>query len=279
MRMKIKRLARRIGARRMLRISGFVLFLASPGGLLLRFDPLVVLSVWSVLLLLTTVVWGRWFCGWVCPFGTYHGVVAKVVRRGRAGSLPRMYSSAQNLKYYLLALLVTASFTGTDLIGWLDPLCVFYRGLGVGQGLEVYQKLATDIPVSLSQWLNPSVSAAPAGVLPGGPGNALWGSLLALGLFLSATAGNFVRPRFWCLYVCPLGALLGLAASRCVKQLELDVDRCRSCHACSRACQSGAGPESHARWRASECFSCRSCQQLCPVHAIDFRNSRRERTN
>jgi len=270
--MGIKRLAGRLTARRIVQLSGLILFLASPGGTLLKLDPLLALSVPSVLLLLATVLWGRWFCGWLCPFGTYHGALARVFAKvpgsGRLSATP---PRRQNLKYYFLALLLAASITGSGALGWFDPLCQLYRGLGVVQAIEVYQSLATSLPGAMKGWLNPPVSAASSTLASDPSRPVLWGSTLALVLFMAATAANYFRPRFWCVYLCPLGAMLGLAASRSGTELHLDAERCRSCHACSRVCRSGANPEHTEQWRASECFSCRSCQKSCPLNALDFR--------
>jgi MauM/NapG family ferredoxin protein len=88
----------------------------------------------------------------------------------------------------------------------------------------------------------------------------LWVVLLAI------VALNFIRPRFWCRNLCPLGSMLGLLARFNIFQREVS-EECNDCLACQEACPVGMSP---SRYLKSECLQCRSCLRACPVEAITF---------
>jgi MauM/NapG family ferredoxin protein len=95
------------------------------------------------------------------------------------------------------------------------------------------------------------------------------GGFLGL-LFLGILALNFVRRRFWCRFLCPLGALLGLVSRFSLLNHKLDLEPCDDCGLCNATCSSGARPHPHSTWRGSECVLCMNCENTCPHGAISF---------
>jgi MauM/NapG family ferredoxin protein len=71
-----------------------------------------------------------------------------------------------------------------------------------------------------------------------------------------------VRPRFWCRYLCPSGALLGLVSFR--PPWRRRVSRCTDCGLCRRQCPMGAIDLSASHTAHRECITCRRCEALCP---------------
>jgi hypothetical protein len=128
--------------------------------LFFELDPLILGAVWiatrvvvpalllSLITLAITVLFGRWFCGWICPFGVLHNICTSL----RGGKLKAKldvggYSRAQRFKYLALAVLLVGALWGVNLTGWLDPFSFFYRSLATavfpvfqtgGQGLRVW---------------------------------------------------------------------------------------------------------------------------------------------
>ena len=86
---------------------------------------------WGTVLLLLTIVFGRVFCGWVCPLGTLQHLASRLLSpRSRRESLKvNRYRRWYSLKYYLLAGLLAAALAGTVQGGLLDPLATLARGL------------------------------------------------------------------------------------------------------------------------------------------------------
>ena len=261
--------------------------------LFFQFDPLVLLSSWlashqvvaalllSLITLIVTLLAGRWFCGWICPFGTFHNLFTALRSvRGKIKIETSAYSHWQTSKYYVLAALLVASALGLNLTGWLDPFSFLYRSLAT-----VVYPMINDATV----WLFGAIYQADPGIgrlkltavtepvyevlrrhflattQPHFCGTFLIGLLFFTALFL-----NLHRSRFWCRYICPLCGLLGIVGKNPLVQIKQDPATCNNCRACVADCQGGANPDITDGWRPSECYYCWNCHSACPHHAITF---------
>ena len=102
-----------------------------------RFDPLVMASyvlsaktfalllLPAVLVLVATMLFGRFFCGWFCPLGTVLDLATKSIPK--IAPVPRFIRG--NVRYYLLLALLFAALLNVNLTGLLDPMAVFVRFL------------------------------------------------------------------------------------------------------------------------------------------------------
>lgn len=182
------------------------------------------------------------------------------------------------VKYSLLLLILFAALLGSLSLLLLDPITIFVRTLAVAvqpafqwlvarlqAGLyrtEVFAGVAD----ALDGLLRPAVLSYKQPFWQG-----LWPTVL---LFAGLLGLNRIAPRFWCRYLCPLGALLGLASK--VSWLKRRVDTsCVSCGACQRNCQMDAidGSREYAS-DAGECIQCLDCLGDCPTGAIRFQGTR-----
>jgi len=301
--MERRRTSRLVWARRATQTAFLLLFLIlflgaagqsidRPGRgvkLFFEIDPLAALATWlashalpaGMLLALATLavtfLAGRWFCGWACPFGTLHHFCASLRRRGGAAQHGSgAYSPWQKSKYYLLAACLGGALAGVNLAGWLDPICFFFRSLATSI-YPAFQDAVTRVfswiydadpgigPARLTALSEPVYaflrSHALAARQPQYFGNVPIAALLA-----GALALNFLRPRFWCRFLCPLGALLGVAGKNPLVRLEHSAEACNDCRLCQSDCQGGANP--NAAWKPAECLYCFNCQSACPNAAI-----------
>ncbi len=261
--------------------------------LFFQFDPLVLLSSWiashqivsalllSLVTLGVTLLAGRWFCGWICPFGTLHNFfTGSRAQRSKDKILVGGYSHWQLTKYYVLVALLAACALGLNLTGWFDPFSFLYRGLAT-----VVYPMFND----LVSWTFGTIYQADPGV---GPFKATqvtepvyevlrkyvlatsqphyYGTFLAALLFFGALFLNLFRSRFWCRYICPLGALLGAVGKNPLVQLKQNEAACNNCRKCVAECQGGANPDVANGWKPAECFYCWNCHSACPHSAITF---------
>ena len=92
--------------------------------------------LWSVGLLALTLVFGRVFCGWICPFGTLHHFFGWILpsRRGRGAARVEANKTyrRQSIKYYLMYAFLLASLAGSVIGGLFDPICIAVRAIGLG---------------------------------------------------------------------------------------------------------------------------------------------------
>jgi polyferredoxin len=235
----------------------------------------------SLATLAVTLFCGRWFCGWICPFGALHNFFTSL-RGGRAKQKidSGAYTRWHRAKYYLLVGFLVAALAGVNVSGWLDPFSFFFRSLATA----IYPAL-NKATVAVFTWIydvNPGVGPARLTVVSEPVYSFLRDHLLAVEqpyfsggvligvLFIAAVALNFFRARFWCRYVCPLGALLGVVGKNPLIRLHKDEEKCNSCRLCIVNCQGGATPDDALEWKPSECFYCWNCRSDCPSQAISF---------
>jgi len=261
-----------------------------PVAFFFNIDPLILVSAFlasgtiltgSLLALVTvavTLLLGRFFCGWVCPLGTLHDAVSVFRRKLPAGMWHRaVWSPRQRGKYYILIGVLTAALMGVQLAGILDPISFLVRSTTtvVFPALVVvcdttFDFLYNQDPAGISAVSEPVYSFLRDHVLPY-ERPAYAGAVLLGLLFLAALAINLWRPRFWCRYLCPLGAMLGLCSRTTAFKLKNDPSLCTGCNLCAYNCRIAADPHIPGGWHNDECVFCWKCKEVCPTHAIRFR--------
>jgi polyferredoxin len=89
-------------------------------------------------------------------------------------------------------------------------------------------------------------------------------SVTSLVVILLLMLLSVVYRNFWCRYLCPYGALLGLLSMLSPFKVTRCATTCISCGACSRACPSLIDVQSKNRVHSPECTGCLTCVSNCP---------------
>jgi len=180
------------------------------------------------------VVFKKSFCGWICPVGTLSEQLGALGRRvfGRQAALPRWLDvPLRSLKYALLGFFLWAVVVKTP-------------AAGIREWLQTdYWKIA-DLKM-LGFFRHPSSLAA--------------GVIAALVVLSLATR------NFWCRYLCPYGALLGLLSVGALAKVQRNETRCTHCHRCTKSCPALLPVERLGRVRSPECLGCLTCVSGCPA--------------
>ena len=256
-----------------------------PVDLFLRMDPLLGLTVLfadkvviaglllAVPLMLATVLWGRFFCAYMCPMGTSIDVLdflllRKVPRRGLKNPL-----LLRNLPYYLLFSMLGASLLGIVFLHLLDPICIITRTsalvffpffLRAGNlGLDLLRLLGRQLDIPGLVHAPYDQAAFSMNIL----------TLLLFGVIIGLSA---VEPRFWCRNVCPLGGLFSLLARLSPFRGTLS-EACIECGRCTQICPLDAVAGRPEETIGSTCSLCLTCLSICPEHAISFGMGRSRR--
>lgn len=173
------------------------------------------------------------FCGWFCPAGTVSEWLWKAGRRilGRNRRLPAWLDlPLRSLKYLLLGFFLWAILR----MGVME-MVAFLNG--------PYYKLS-DVKMlyffTHMTWLTAVALAA----------------LVALSL---------VVRNFWCRYLCPYGALMGLLALLSPTRVERQAQSCIDCGRCSQVCPHSLPVADKPRIISAECSGCLDCTRVCPV--------------
>ena len=229
-----------------------------PADAFLNLDPLVGIStalagrtwtpamLWAVVVLLVCLLIPRGFCGYLCPFGTFIDLFDWALGRRLKRFRVKRDGWWVHLKYYILLACLISSLFGLLLTGFLAAIPVLTRGLLLSAAplhLGLAQGWHRAPPLTGAQWLS-------------------------LALFLGVLALGFLRPRFWCRYVCPSGAIFSIANLARLTDRKV-ASSCTACGKCRRACPFDAiAPDFSTR--ALDCTFCQTCGGACPPGAINF---------
>jgi len=223
-----------------------------------------------------TFLFGRVFCNWICPYGTLHQFVGWLFENRamseRIGQ--NRYHKAQFLKYSILIVFLLMSAMGVLQIGLLDPIVMMYRAMATFFTLII--DAATGRIGGAVESFGASVSFLDSlKFAPGVESRIFVGSFWIGVIFLFFVLINLWKPRFYCRFVCPLGALLGAIASKSIFRINRIVEKCTDCDLCLLRCEGASDPQSLIR--QAECFSCMNCIDDCPENALEFTMFRQDR--
>jgi len=182
------------------------------------------------------------FCSWLCPVGTASEYLWKLGRFifRRNFHLPRWIDvPLRALKYILLGLFAYA-------------VAAMSAG-AVAEFISSPYGLVVDVRMlNFFRYLG---------------GTAAY---VILGLII---ASMFVQ-NFWCRYLCPYGALMGLAALASPTRIARTESACIDCAKCAKACPASLPVDKLIQIRSAECTSCLECIAVCPAKdALAFRIS------
>ncbi|MHC4395714.1 MAG: 4Fe-4S binding protein [Planctomycetota bacterium] len=231
----------------------------------LQLDPLVAIGTiftthtlyrglaWALATVALTIIFGRFFCSWVCPFGSLHHFVGFLGNRRKKTAQKiqlNRYRKAQCIKYFILIFfLVMAAFpslVATLQTGLLDPIPLVTRSFNLVL-LPIVDKPINFVSVT---------------------GRFYEGVWLIFVIFLAAVLLNLAIPRFYCRFICPLGALFSVISRFAIWRIGKKQNECINCKLCERACEGGCEPSSNIK--IGECVLCFNCLDECKDELVSY---------
>ncbi len=171
---------------------------------------------------------GRGWCGWFCPFGTVNDLFSWRKVRFRQALSP--------LKFLVLLGTVVSAWRLADT--WFCKLCPA-------------ASLTASLPyfaMGLAQPTKPF--------------------FIHMGTLAATILGMALISRFWCRYLCPMGAILALFNRASFLGLRLDPQKCTSCGICHKACPMGIVP--YRERDSTNCIKCGECVDACKSKALSL---------
>jgi len=189
-----------------------------------------------VVILATAFLFKKGFCSWVCPVGFVSELIGDIADKlwGRRLRPPRWLDyPLRSVKYLLLAFFLWAvliSMTPESIKAFV------YSDYNIVTDILML-RFFTDI------------------------------SMLALGVIAALFLLSFVVRGFWCRYLCPYGALLGLMSFVSPTRIRRNAQTCIDCSSCRKVCPAFIKVDRVNEVVSDECMGCMACVDVCPVKA------------
>ncbi len=186
-----------------------------------------------LIVILTAFLFRKLFCGYICPFGLLSGWLNTAGEKIGLGKEPPRWLGLlmQSLKYLILAFFLYTIFIQMSLLEVKSFMRSPFNLIAEARMFTFFS--------------SPSVLTVTVCAV-----------LLLLGVILRS---------FWCRYLCPYGALLGIFSRFSPVFVYREPDKCVNCGECSSACPMGIEVEECDSIHSFECTGCLSCRAACPV--------------
>ena len=188
----------------------------------------------TLILIVTTFLFGRIFCGFACPLGAIQELMSKIQFKSNL-------KDQKNKKTIKL----NSKITFYIRIGYF----IIFIASGIIWGLAVVQYL--DVFEGFKIFKEPGfpVVGIPA---------ILIGIIIISSIFI-------YRP--WCRLLCPYGAIAELTSRLSLFKLRR-TDACTDCELCEKICPT---QEAYRDSNKGECYLCNRCVEICPQNAIELK--------
>jgi len=176
---------------------------------------------------------GRFLCGWICPFGTIQELLGKMKKKS-LNPKPAWFT-----KYIMLIIVLVSSWVTLDTL-----FCKFCPSGSLFAAIPS-KILYPELPFGFFFYVHMST------------------------LVISIVLFIFVS-RFWCRYLCPLGAIMGSFNRISILKIERDPNKCTECGVCLKDCPMNI-QEVRDIGVSSDCIMCGQCIDDCPLDALKIK--------
>lgn len=183
-----------------------------------------------LILALGTMIIGRFFCGWMCMFGSYNDWVHLFGQKVFKINYKINQKIDSYLKYIKFVVLIFIT-------------CFLWTGI-------------MTLPGGMSPW---------DALMQLGNISYVWSNYLGgLIILIGITIGALFIDRFFCRYLCPLGAIWTILSKLRIVKIDKKRDICGPCRACSLKCAMGIDLNAVDEVNSGECINCFNCVTICP---------------
>jgi NosR/NirI family nitrous oxide reductase transcriptional regulator len=177
-----------------------------------------------------TIFFGRFFCGWICAFGSFNDflyMISSKVFKTKFKVNRQLDAILKLLKYFILVFIVLVIWTkGSTLFDNSSPWDAF--------------ALITNFPKAIINYF------------------------IGFVLLAFITLGAIYIERFFCKYLCPLGAIFSIISKFRKIKIDKPTEKCGKCRVCTNNCAMGINLYKMEQVSSGECINCLKCIDVCP---------------
>jgi ferredoxin len=217
-------------------------------------------------LLLLTLLFGRVYCSFLCPTGILQDISARAGRFfGKKKKRYRTEPPHGIVRYSLMGLTFLAWIIGFNaMLTLLDPYGIFGRiGNGILRPLiALGNNLLAMVFNAFGDYTFVSADIPFAGAAS---------LTVAIAMFLIIVVLSYLKGRWYCNVICPVGTLLGLISKVSLFKITVNETACNKCLLCAAKCKSGCIDSKKGKIDYSRCVMCGNCIPACRQKALKIR--------
>ncbi len=195
-----------------------------------------------------TILIGRFFCGWMCSLGALGDLTYAISNKLFKRKLKVSEKVDENLKYakYIVLLLLISVIWSFDITKFQsdNPWDIFGMITGLGKVPNFFY-IAKN----------------------------LTGGLI---LFVLIIIGSSFIERFFCRYLCPLGAVFAITSKLRIVKISKPSQKCGACRVCTTNCAMGIPLYKTEEAASGECIQCMKCATACPRNNVTLTASEKD---
>lgn len=190
---------------------------------------------------------GRFFCGYLCPFGFFQDLLFKIPVK-KMPVIKKLAKFFSYLRYLVLVVFVfLLPFALKDKFGFTDPyFCKYLCPAGT-----IFAALPL---LAFNEGLRTAAKF-------------LFMNKLILAFCITVLSTFLYRP--FCRFLCPLGALLGIFNPISFYGLKINKGKCVKCRVCEKTCKFNI--PTYKTPNSPDCIRCNECLKACPFGAIEYK--------
>lgn len=189
-----------------------------------------------------SIIFGRFFCGWMCSFGAMNDLlyyISKKVFKINFKVSENIDRALKLLKYIVLLFIV---------------ICFWILGMGFSNEINLWRSFGEIVKIP------PMVPTVTIG----------------LGFLIIIIIGSMVIERFFCRYLCPLGAIFTVFSKLKITNIYKERSVCGKCTACTAKCSMGLALYKEDKVNEVDCISCLKCVDTCPKRNVEIGVSKKK---
>ncbi|WP_457570080.1 4Fe-4S binding protein [Desulfurobacterium sp.] len=199
--------------------------------------------------IVTTFIFGKGFCSFICPVGTLQDYITFV--RNKLSFFKKIDNVGEKIKSWKFYNFIDYPLRSIKfvLLAWI--LYIIFQ-----------------IPAQMMAMMNQNINAAADIELFKFWIELFKGDKPVVALILvTIVVFSVIIPRFWCKYLCPLGAFYGIFNLFSFTHLRRCSEKCNDCKLCSK-CIIGLKPYKSIEFNNTECTMCLDCRSACNKDAV-----------
>lgn len=214
--------------------------------------------IFFALAILSTLIFGRFFCGWACHIVALQDLCGSVMKR--FGIRPRMFRTRTLVWVPFLVgfyMFLWPTVYRELIAPWLDTVSP-----------TLYAWFGTPYPFDETHWELTKTRETFWETFPG------WGVSLFTFFVCGFAVVYFLGAKGFCTYGCPYGAFFAVADRVAPGKIVANLDLCEKCGHCTAACTSNVAIHKeiqvYSKVVDTNCMKCLDCVSVCPNGALKF---------